>query len=155
MIREDISNADVLWLGTEFGIWVSIDRGATWTRLNGNLPYVAVHEIAQHPKSGEIIAATHGRSIWILDVTPIRQMTKARVTETAYLFQPNEVVRWRRKPTAASSGTRRFVGENPPADAQIFYSLGANASDVRVEIYDVTGKRIASLPADGTAACTS
>ena len=66
VIREDVSNANLLYLGTEFGVWVSLDRGETWMRLNNNLPHVAVHEIAVHPTAGEIVAGTHGRSLWIL-----------------------------------------------------------------------------------------
>ena len=65
VLREDIENQNVLYLGTEFGVWVSIDRGGVWTKINNNLPTVAVHELAQHPTTGEMVAATHGRSLWI------------------------------------------------------------------------------------------
>src|SRR4029077_3954861 len=59
-LREDVANPDLLYLGSEFGIWISLDRGADWIKLNNNLPTVAVHEIAVHPTAGEIVAATHG-----------------------------------------------------------------------------------------------
>jgi hypothetical protein len=150
VVREDRTNPDILYAGLEMGIWVSIDRGETWTRMHSNLPHVAIHEIAQHPTSGEIIVATHGRSIWVLDVTPIRQMTPQRVKEAAYLYKPNQVIRWQRKPEAGSSGTRRFIGQNPTSEAQIFYSLAGDVGDCKIEIHDVAGRRIASL--DGPAA---
>src|SRR5262249_3223369 len=62
-LREDISNPDLLYLGTEFAVWASLDRGKSWVKINNNLPTVAVHEIAIHPTAGEIVAATHGRSL--------------------------------------------------------------------------------------------
>ena len=66
--RKDITNPDVLYCGTEFGISVSVNRGAGWARLNNNLPTVAIHEIAQPTTASEIVVATHGRSLWVLDV---------------------------------------------------------------------------------------
>ena len=151
VVREDRTNPDILYAGLEMGIWVSIDRGESWTRMHGNLPHVAIHEIAQHPSSGEIIVATHGRSIWVLDVTPIRQMTPQRIKESAFLYKPNQVIRWQRKPEAGSSGTRRFIGQNPSSEAQIFYSLSGDVGDCKIEIHDVADRRIASLDAPATA----
>lgn len=148
-LREDLYNRDVLYLGTEFAVWASIDRGASWTKINGNLPTVAVHELAQHPTAGEMVAATHGRSLWILDVTPLRQLTPAIAKDGAKLLQPGTAVRWRNEPqrgTIYGPGNRDFFGENPAAGAHVFYTLAKKASKVSLEIQDVTGKSIASLP---------
>ncbi len=145
VLREDLFNADVLYLGTEMATWVSIDRGASWTKLNSNLPTVAVHELAQHPTSGEIVAATHGRSLWIADVSALRQFTSEKMKSGNQLYKPNEVIRWRRMPEAGSSGTRRYVGENPGTDAQLFYSLSRDVQSAELEIRDITGRRVALL----------
>lgn len=145
VLREDLFNADVLYLGTEMATWVSIDRGASWTKLNSNLPTVAVHELAQHPTSGEIVAATHGRSLWIADVSAVRQFSADKMKNAAQLYKPNEVIRWRRMPSAGSSGTRRFVGENPSTDAHLFYSLSRDVQSAELEIRDITGRRVALL----------
>ena len=110
VIREDIKNENVLYLGTEFAIFVSVDRGQSWTKLNSNLPTVAVHEVALHPTAGELVAATHGRSLWILDVAALRQITAATLAADAYLYRPQPAVKWRSKPSRGSSGTRKFVG---------------------------------------------
>lgn len=118
MIREDIENPNILYLGTEFGAWVSIDRGRSWTRLNSNLPTVAVHEIAIHPAGGQIVAATHGRSLWILDVTPLRQMTAETVSARAHLYKPNTAIYWRLE-LRRGGGARDFAGQNPPSGAHI------------------------------------
>ncbi len=117
VLREDIENPDVLYLGTEFGVWVSVDRGGAWTKINNNLPTVAVHEFAQHPTTGEMVAATHGRSLWILDVMPLRQMKASIVKAEATLYRPATAMRWRREPTRGTPygvGNHQFVGQNPP-----------------------------------------
>jgi photosystem II stability/assembly factor-like uncharacterized protein len=140
-LREDIQNQNLLYLGTEFAAWASIDRGSYWTKINNNLPTVAVHEFAQHPTAGEMVAATHGRSLWILDVTPLRQMTIDVVKDKAHLYQPNKAVNWRLEPTHGRTN-RRFVGQNPPPGAQIFYSLTQKAEKVNVKIVDYMGKTV-------------
>jgi len=144
-IREDLENQDVLYLGTEFFLWVSVDRGETWTKLNNNLPTVAIHEVAQHVSSGEIIAGTHGRSIWILDVTPLRQMTEDARTAPVHLYEPNHVVRWNIQGSRGRGASQWFVGENPTSQAQIYYSLGEAARDIQLEIRDVAGKVVREL----------
>src|SRR5262249_60135454 len=97
-LREDIRNPELLYLGTEFGFWFSLDRGLSWNSLNTNLPTVAVHDVAIHPTSGEIVAATHGRSLWVLDVSPLRQTTRDVAKADVHLFKPTWAVRWRGHP---------------------------------------------------------
>ncbi|MGL4551993.1 MAG: PDZ domain-containing protein, partial [Gemmataceae bacterium] len=153
-LREDLYNKDVLYLGTEFAVWASIDRGASWTKINSNLPTVAVHELAQHPTAGEMVAATHGRSLWILDVSALRQLTPALTKDGAKLLTPAAATRWRTEPqrgTFSGPGSRDFFGENPAAGAHVYYTLAKPASKVSLEVQDVTGKAIASLPASVTA----
>jgi photosystem II stability/assembly factor-like uncharacterized protein len=147
-LREDTVNPDLLYCGTEFGIWASINRGEYWTKINHNLPTVAVHEVAIHPTAGEIIAATHGRSIWILDVTPLRQATKESVTADAHLFKPQTAVRWQQDPRHGGTN-RRFIGQNPPNGAQLYYSLTKPAESVSVKVLDVEGKTMTQLRASG------
>jgi len=149
VLREDIDNQNVLYLGTEFGVWVSIDRGGVWTKINNNLPTVAVHELAQHPTSGEMVAATHGRSLWIVDVTPLRQMKPETLKAEATLYKPATAMRWRREPARDSfygSGDHRFVGQNPPSGAQIYYSLCKKANKIQLKIVDYTGQTVRELP---------
>jgi hypothetical protein len=148
VIREDIANPDVLYLGTEFGAWVTIDRGRTWTSLNGNLPTVAVHELAQHPTSGEIVAATHGRSLWVMDVTPLRQMSEETIGEKVHLYQPGPAVVWRSLPSRGDTN-RSFAGENPSSQAQIFYSIRGRVDRISLRITDQSGESIRELSADG------
>jgi photosystem II stability/assembly factor-like uncharacterized protein len=150
--REDLQDENLLYVGTEFGAWVSANRGASWTRLNNNLPTVAVHEFAQHPTSGELVAATHGRSLWILDVTPLRQMTADVVKAKSHLYRPNTVVRWRMEQGRDgwfSESERKYAGQNPPRAAEVFYSLNEKANTVSLKVLDYTGKLVSELQAKG------
>jgi photosystem II stability/assembly factor-like uncharacterized protein len=149
VLREDVSNTNLLYLGTEFAVYASTNRGASWTRLNNNLPTVAVHEIAVHPTAGEIVAATHGRSLWVLDVTALRQMTADALKAKAQLYRPNVVVSWKPEPergAALGTGSRRFFGQNPPPGAQVYYSLTTKAEKVSVKVLDYAGKTLQALP---------
>jgi photosystem II stability/assembly factor-like uncharacterized protein len=143
-LREDIKNPNLLYCGTEFALFVSLDRGKSWTKFNNNLPTVAVHEVAIHPTVGEIAIATHGRSIWITDVTALRQMATEKLKDEAMLFKPNTVTRWQDMPSRGQN-TRQFVGENPKPGAPIYYSLAKKAMKVTVEFQDIDGKKLAEI----------
>jgi photosystem II stability/assembly factor-like uncharacterized protein len=147
VLREDIDNPDLLYLGTEFGAWCSLDRGQTWNRLNTNLPTVAVHEIAIHPTAGEIVAATHGRSLWILDVTALRQLTPQALQADARLYRPATALRWRMEPSRGQTN-RRFTGENPPFGASIWYSLSKKADKASLKVLDIEGQLVRELKAE-------
>ena len=145
-ISEDIQNQNVLYAGTEFGAWISVDRGANWLQLKGNLPTVAVHEFAQHPTTGEIVAATHGRSLWILDVSPLRQLQPEMAKAPATLFKPTPALRWRLEVPRADTN-RHFAGTNPPNGATIFYALAQKPKSISLEVQDAAGKSIRTLEA--------
>ena len=146
-LREDLENENLLLTGTEFAVWASIDRGKSWTRINNNLPTVAVHELAIHPTAGEVVAATHGRSLWVLNLLPLRQMSRATLSSAAFLYSPGPAVRWRTEPAREANGHRRFVGENAPTGAQITFSLARGAQSAAVRILDASGAVVRELPA--------
>ena len=149
-LREDITNQNILYLGCEFGAWVSIDRGESWISLNTNLPTVAVHEFAQHRSAGEIVAATHGRSLWILDVSALRELATKPLGESPHLFSPKEAIIWRRQPTRGST-LRRFVGQNPQEGASIVYSLPKGVRNLRLQIRGLGGEVLRTLEAKSEA----
>jgi photosystem II stability/assembly factor-like uncharacterized protein len=148
VLREDVANTSLLYLGTEFAAYASTNRGASWTKLNNNLPTVAVHEFAVHPTAGEIVAATHGRSLWILDVTALRQMTDEALKAKARLYRPNVAVQWKPEPQRGSAygiGSRHFAGENPPTGTQIYYSLTKKADKISLKVLDYAGNTVRSF----------
>jgi len=154
VLREDITNPDILYAGTEFGIFVSIDRGGKWTKLNNNLPTVAVHEVAQPTTASEIVIATHGRSVWILDVASLRQMPIRTVddkkidplAEAATLFTPAPAVRWKLRAdleeSPYSKNLRKFYGTNPDRRASIEYALTKPAKELSLKILDAADKTV-------------
>jgi hypothetical protein len=144
VLREDISNPNLLYLGTEFAVWATLDRGQAWTKINNNLPTVAVLDFAIHPTAGEIVAATHGRSLWICDVSALRQITADARKAEAFLYKPTSLVRFRPEP-ARGRTNRRFVGENPPSGTMIYYSLNKKADKANLKIVDIEGKTVREL----------
>ncbi len=153
VLREDISNPDLLFAGTEFAAWVSADRGGSWVKFNNNLPTVAVHEFAIHPTAGEMVAATHGRSLWIVDIAPLRQMTPAILKEPAHLYEPTSVVMWRHEPargTIYGSGSRHYTGRNRERSASFYYSLAAKATTVDLKVVDLFGRTVRELSTETT-----
>jgi photosystem II stability/assembly factor-like uncharacterized protein len=74
VIREDVEKEDILYAGTDNGLYVTLDRGKTWMTMNGGLPRVAIHDLAVHPRDGEVILGTHGRSIYVASVTDLRKL---------------------------------------------------------------------------------
>jgi photosystem II stability/assembly factor-like uncharacterized protein len=149
VLREDIVTPNLLYLGTEFFAYCSLDRGQSWMKLNNNLPTVAIHEFAQHPTAGEIVVATHGRSLWVLDVTALRQLTPTIQTEPVTLLRPAAIVRWLADPSRGRTN-RRFVGENPEPGAGLFFVLSKKAEKVGLKIVDGTGKVVRELDAPKT-----
>jgi photosystem II stability/assembly factor-like uncharacterized protein len=148
-LREDLFNREVLYLGTEFSAFASIDRGLSWTRINNNLPTVAVHELAQHPTAGEMVAATHGRSLWVLDVSALRQIKPEMTKTAATLLAPNTAVHWRPQPPRGSMygiGHREFSGQNPDPGTHIYYALTQQAKSASLVVQDYLGKQVATLP---------
>lgn len=143
-ICEDPVNEDVLYLGTEFSAFVSLDRGKNWTRMNGDLPTVSVHAFAVNVPSGEIVAGTHGRSLWITSVNEIRQMTKEVLEKDMHFYEPVSAIIW--KSDLSTGGTnRRFVGENPGSGARLVYHLKKKARSAKIEVLDSSGKAVRTM----------
>lgn len=91
VVREDPVNQDVLYVGTDRGVYVSLDRGKSWLSLQSNLPNVPVHDLAVHPRERELIAGTHGRSVWIVDVLPVQELTPGLQAQAVHLFPVEDV----------------------------------------------------------------
>jgi photosystem II stability/assembly factor-like uncharacterized protein len=149
VLREDVQNPNLLFLGTEFAAWASLDRGKSWTKINNNLPTVAVHEFAIHPTAGEVVIATHGRSLWVCDVSALRQITPEARKADAFLFKPTSAIRWRTEANHGRTG-RRFVGENPSPGAMVYYSLAKKAEKIALKVVDVEGKTVRELEVSGS-----
>lgn len=148
VVREDRKNPDVLYVGTERTLFVSIDRGRNWVKLNAEtLPTVAVDDIQQHPREMDLIAGTHGRSIYILDdATPVSQLTPEIVQSEFHVFECKEGKPRYYLPYEGLWGDQLFRAPNPPKGVQISYWLrDFSHEEVKVTIADASGNTVRAL----------
>jgi photosystem II stability/assembly factor-like uncharacterized protein len=141
VVREDPRNRNLLYVGTEAGVYASWDRGAHWTSLRADLPVVPVRDIQVHPRDNDLLVATHGRGLYILDdLTPLQQLAEQQASE-AVLFDMRPAIRWNMWSRDGNLGQRRYAGENPPVGALISYYLKAQpAGEVNIEVADASGR---------------
>jgi photosystem II stability/assembly factor-like uncharacterized protein len=147
---EDPKNPNLLYAGTELGLYASYNGGGNWISLGlKNLPNVAVHDIVVHPRDNDLILATHGRSLWVLDdATPIQQMNANVLSSDATLFDVRPALRFSSMFTRYGIGDKVFAAPNPPAGALINYYLKDKADEktpVKLEVFDASGKLIREI----------
>jgi len=153
VLREDPTRPEVLYVGCEIGVCLSVDGGASWARLKGNLPTVRVDDIVIHPRDKDLVVGTHGRSVWIADASAVQALTSKVMEGDLHLFPPKDTIAWRMNTGTGRYGARRFKAPTP-AGATISYWIGRNLEDgeeVSVEVHDAAGTRIAQLRDPGAA----
>ncbi|MGH7452351.1 MAG: hypothetical protein ACRENG_13475, partial [bacterium] len=157
VIREDLKNKNLLFAGSEFACFVSINGGQSWSRLMNNMPTVAFHDLVIHPRDGDLIAGTHGRSIWILDdITPLQQLTEEILNSEAHIFKNRPLTIWEDATRGGVRGHTFFAGENPPYIPKRenivreklvsggfinYYLKSKTKKEVVMEITDITGNK--------------
>ncbi len=175
VVRESPRNADVLFVGTDTGVWVTIDGGKAWSRLKGAplaagggggrgggggagraggagqprgiMPTVPVHDLKIHPRDRELIVGTHGRGIWIADISEIEELTPSVRAADAHLFEIDPVIDWE-VGQRGQPATLNFAGVSRPTDMGIGYFLKSDVSgDVKIRVY--SGSRVIA-EMDGT-----
>jgi hypothetical protein len=149
-LTEDIRNPDVLYIGTETGLFVSIDRAKSWTRIKANLPTVRIDEVTLHPRDNAMIVATHGRAIWILDhLEAIQEYAATQAVSTdAKLFTPAPSAMYRRPARDRNYefwGDQTFFGENPPRAAVISWLNKRQVGEVKLKITDTAGREVREI----------
>jgi photosystem II stability/assembly factor-like uncharacterized protein len=124
VIREHPRNQNFLFVGTEFGLWISWDRGANWTVFKNNFPTVPVDDIAIQARENDLVLGTHGRSIWIFDdLTPIEKMDVSVLGTDLTFFGPRPATTWRLRMRRWSAGQKMFTAKNPLYGAILNYYL--------------------------------
>jgi photosystem II stability/assembly factor-like uncharacterized protein len=149
VIRQDLVAKDLLFLGTEFGLYMTVDHGQTWARFTGNLPKVAVHDMAVHPREHDLVIATHGRGIYILDdITPLRALTTAVLDSEVALLAGRPTVMATPSAGFGFNGDADYVAPNPPEAAPITYYQKKRHlfGDLKVEVYSADGELITTIP---------
>jgi len=149
-LREDPRNPRILYLGSEFGLFYSMDGGGHWVEMKAGLPTAAFNDLVIHPRDNDLILGTHGRGIWILDnVNALQEITPEVLRAQAYLFtsEPAEQIRYGSE--KGHDGNMIFRGENPPPGALIDYWIGDDGTEVAITVLDSQGREVARLAGSG------
>ncbi|MGH7561990.1 MAG: WD40/YVTN/BNR-like repeat-containing protein [Gemmatimonadales bacterium] len=156
VVREDLRSPRLLYAGTETGVLASIDAGRSWQTLGEGLPVVPVYDLVLHPREGDLVAATHGRSVWILDdLGPLQQVGDEVLASDGHLFGNKVATRWRGVSRGAERGHLLFQGKNPLTVRQMapgnspselvssgtidFYLRSVPAGKAKLEIAEIGG----------------
>jgi photosystem II stability/assembly factor-like uncharacterized protein len=150
VVKEDLVNRDLLFVGTEFGLWVSLDGGRQWAQYKGgDLPSVAVRDMAIHPRDHDLVIATHGRGIWIVDdITPLRALTPETLAKEAVFIATRPMAQSISGGGGWVNGDAAFVGPNPTDDAVIIYYQRKRHifGDLKIEVFDSEGQSLGAIP---------
>jgi hypothetical protein len=158
VIREDLAEPNLLFVGTEFGVFYTALGGGSWTQLKYNIPTVAVHDIVVHPREHDLVIGTHGRGIYIIDdITPLEKLGEANRVGT-YLFPVKASTEYNPNGSipggvrgAGALGDREYSAPNPAFGAVITYFLRDSlpkGGDVTLGVYDAKGNRVRELTAN-------
>jgi len=135
VIKEDHKNQNLLFVGTECAVYVSINGGQSWTKMKTNMPTQPVHDLIIHPRENDLVVATHGRGIFITDISPLQELTSKVLAEDAYLFDVESKIRWV-APRRMNSSSSNFAGESEPNGVVIYYYLKNKVDgNVKVTVY--------------------
>lgn len=154
VIREGQNNPDLLMLGTEMGLWISLDRGVTWTKFHkaNSFPTVRVDDIQIHPRDRDAIIGTHGRAIWIVPVSPLEQFTSDTMKTDVTLFKPEPAYSFGPVSGRPFSGDRTFVSPNTQPMVRVYYFLKqASAEKLSYRVLDAAGNEVTGGTAPGDA----
>ena len=148
-IQEDYENPDLLFLGTEFGLYISINGGDTWNKFEKNVPPVAIHHIELQKNTNDLVLATHGRGIIIIDdISPLREINKESLSQKLYFFKDdNYIISDLGGFTDSFGRETQFFGPNSNLNAQIKYLLPKRHTfgKMTMEIFDENGKSVINL----------
>ncbi|MFI5232814.1 MAG: WD40/YVTN/BNR-like repeat-containing protein [Gemmatimonadales bacterium] len=153
VVREDLKNRDLLFVGTDVGTYVSTNRGQSWQRFMTGLPTTPVMDLMIHPRDNEIVAATHGRGFWIADIAPLQQWKADIASQPVHLFAPKPAFQWgERAFDGQSVGQKTFEVPSPQYGAEIVYRVSQPIQGaVKVLVQDARGDTLATLNGPGRA----
>jgi uncharacterized membrane protein YgcG len=144
-VEEDPDNADVLYLGTDYGVFVTIDQGKTWTAFSKSAPDVPIRDLSIQKRDRELAIGTYGRGIYVADIGPFKEFKPEVFQENAHLFDIKDTIRWNRLERRGDSLGELVKADNPQVGSNIYYYLKADAQTVKLTIKDLEGTVIADL----------
>jgi len=149
-IQEDYVNENLLFLGTEMGLYITLDGGKNWLKFTNNMPSVSVHFIDLQKRTNDLVMGTHGRGVIIIDdISPLRQLTEETLAKDLHFFPSNPAILDESSSFGSTAGETQFVGANARQDARIVYHLKKRHTlgKMSVEIQDTQGNKVVDLDA--------
>ncbi|NQX93239.1 MAG: hypothetical protein HRT74_14150, partial [Flavobacteriales bacterium] len=146
--QEDYENQNLLFLGTELGLYVTLDGGLNWSKFTNNMPSVAIHQIELQEQTNDLVMGTHGRGVIILDdISPLRQITAKMLNEKLVFLDTAPTEMWEEDSFGGTSGETQFVGNNPNRFPRIIYYLSKRHTfgKMTLKVYDETGNFVTNL----------
>jgi photosystem II stability/assembly factor-like uncharacterized protein len=151
VIKEDTVDKSLLFLGTEFGLWISVDGGGHWGQFKGgDIPAVAVRDVAVQRRDNDLVLATHGRGIWVIDdITPLRHLTPELLAKDVAFVSARPVQQRIEANGGSPTGAAAFIGDDPTAGAVITYYQRTRHlfGKLKIEVLDASGHVVDELPA--------
>lgn len=158
VVKQDTINPNLLLVGTEASLQVSLDAGASWSKLTKGLPTVSVMDLVVQERESDLVLGTHGRGFFVADITPYRQMVKEVAEKPIHLYRPTRGMTFNFVSDMFEpyQGWSRFAGDNPAYGATIWYHLKTEAADSpKIEILDIAGRAVATLSGSKAAGMNS
>jgi photosystem II stability/assembly factor-like uncharacterized protein len=155
VIWEDAKNPDLLFLGSDAGVFVSIDRGTRWVKMTGNMPAVPVHDLVVQPRDRDLVLGTYGRGLWITNIAPLEEINETTLAEDAHLFKVLPTTQRVPRSFGANDylfGQRHIETRNDPSGMVIRYYLkDASPARATVTIADASGREVGRLTGPASA----
>jgi photosystem II stability/assembly factor-like uncharacterized protein len=138
VIQEDRKNPNLLFVGSDKAVYVSLEGGNYWSKLKNNMPTIPVHDLVIHPRENDLVVGTHGRGFFITDISPLQELTSEILEKDMYLFKVEPKVQWVMTHQPATSA-QNFAGENEPHGIVINYYLKTRSNNgIKVRVYQGT-----------------
>jgi photosystem II stability/assembly factor-like uncharacterized protein len=146
VIVEDHKNPNLLFVGKDFEVCATIDGGKNWASLKNNMPTNSVQDLVIHPRENELVAATHGRGIYVTDIFPLQQLNQEILQKDLHLFEIQDEIQWKYIPRGRIYGQRQFTAPNEPVGVKIVYYVKEKADkEALITISDPYGEKIREL----------
>ncbi len=153
VVFEDKKNQDLLFVGTDFSVYVSIDGGGSWTQMQNNMPRVAIHDLLIHPRENDLVVGTHGRGIYITDISPLQELTREALNSGVYLFEPepSKLATISASMFDGFNGHRHFTAANAAQGITVYYYLKeAGDEPAQIVFSDPYGDKLKTIKAENS-----
>jgi hypothetical protein len=148
-INEDPDNPNVLYIGTDYGVFVSINSGKNWTNISEDAPDVIIMDMDIQERERDLALATYGRGFYIIDIYPFKEFSTEVFDEDAHLFDVQQTVKWAMIERRGESYGEFAVSTNPPTQAAIYYNLKNEVKSVKLKIEDLEGNLLQEVRGKG------